>query len=110
MNTPPTTHREIELAHSDWALIGLSTRYARQDHTQDTYDRKPWRAVVIDGSGLSPAWRRLRGGEAVWDEELDQELYVETLDRLVEGFNASSECALVWEDGTLLIEFAPEER
>lgn len=110
MNIPPTT-LSITCARSDFALIGLSTRYARQKRARDTEEKKAWRETIIDGSAFSPSWRRLPGGEAVWDlEDSDTEAYVEELDRLLESFNAGSECALVWEDGVLLIIFEPEER
>lgn len=109
MNTPPTT-LSITCARSDFALIGLSTRYARQKRARDTEEGKTWRETIIDGSSLAPSWRRLPGGEAMWDlEGGDTEAYVEELDRLVETFNASSDCHLLWEEGVLLVEFVPEE-
>lgn len=110
MNSTPPQSREIELAHSDWALIGLSTRYARRTRQADTDSKLRWRVVLFDGSGLAPSWRRLSGGRTVWIEELDQEAYVEELDRLMDGFNSSevNDVHLYWEEGALFVEYDPD--
>lgn len=61
------------------------------------------RAVVIDGSMLSPSWRALPHGRVVYENDLDAEAYTESLDRTLDNWTSERGYTVGWEDGMLFV-------